>query len=241
MDLAKYKSLTGINVPASQEARVNAVIRRTKARLEAMLGYTLKPKNLYTELGKAQLEGFLPMLNNLENLEEPDEEEGVYKLFPYNEVDRYILTDPFKNVYKVKLVMPINDGEFITVTDLDNVVAKFGRDNIARSIERHYDWFTWEWYRSWQFRYESNGDAGLMVAVDADWLDCFPDDIMYLWADMVEYQSDPNSNLASESVDGHSWSKTKDGQTNPEESTEAIQLIKRYAGPFGAVSRNPVR
>lgn len=230
-----------MTVPASQEARVKAVIRRTQARLEALLGYTLRPKNLYTELGKVQFEGFLPMLNELDNLIDPDEEEGVYKLFSYNEVDRYFLTDPFTNVYAVKLVMPLNDGEFVTVTDLDNVVAKYGRDGISKTIERHYEWFTWEWYRSYVYSYASNGDAGLMLAVEADWIDCFPDDILYLWADMIEYESNPNNALASESVDGHSWSRTKDNQIAPQDKPEAIQLITRYAGPFGSVKRNPVR
>lgn len=241
MDLEKYKKLTGVTVPASQEARINASIRRTKAQLEAMLGYTLKPQNLYTELGKVRFEGYLPMLNDLDNLIAPDKEQGVYKLFDYNEVDRYILTDPFTNVYNVKLVMPLNDGEFVTVADLDNVVAKYGRDNVAKTIERHFEWFTWEWYRSWRYSYTSNNDAGLQVAVEADWIDCFPDDIMYLWADMIQFQTSINFGIASESVDGHSWSRTKEDQIPPEAKVDNIKLITRYAGPFGSVRRNPVR
>lgn len=241
MDLNKYKSLTGNEVAPAQEAKFNASIRRTKAKLEAMLGFSLKPKNLYTELGKVRFEGYLPMLNNLETLLDPDEEQGTFKLFPYNETDRYFHVDPFTNVYSVKLVMPINDGEFVTITDLDNVVAKYGRDGIAKYIERHYEWFTWEWYRSWLYSYASNGDAGLMLAVEADWLDCYPDDLMYLWADMVDYRVNPNSGIASESVDGHSWSRTKEAQVAPEHNVGSKQLLTRYAGPFGSVTRNPVR
>lgn len=241
MNLEKYKTLTGINVPASKEARITASIRRTKAQLEAMLGFTLKPKNLYTELGKVQFEGYLPMLDNLDNLLPPDEEEGVYKLFSYNEKDRYFLTDPFTNIYNVKLVMPLNDGEFVTVSDLDNVVAKYGRDNIGKTIERHWEWFTWQWYLTYRYSYTSSNDGGLMLAVEADWLDCYPDDIMYLWADMVTFQTGANYGLASESVDGHSWSRTKDDQIAPEAKLENKKILQRYAGPFGSVTRNPVR
>lgn len=241
MNLDKYKTLTGNTVAPSQEAKVTASIRRTKARLEAMLGFSLKPKNLYTEKGKVQFEGHLPMLNDLSNLLAPDEEEGVYKLFPFYDADRYFHVDPFKNIYHVKLVMPINDGEFVTVTDLDNVVAKYGRDGIGKFIERHNEWFTWEWYRTWRYSWKANTAQGLMLAVDADWLDCYPDDILDLWTDMIEYQSDPNMGVASESVDGHSWSKTKTVQVAPEARTDNISLLTRYAGPFGSVMRNPVR
>lgn len=241
MNLDKYKSLTGNDVAPEQEAKFNASIRRTRAKLEAMLGFSLRPKNLYTEKGKVQFEGYLPMLNNLEALLPPDEEQGVYKLFPYYEADRYFHVDPFTNVYNVKLVMPINDGEFITVTDLDNVVAKYGRDGIAKYIERHYEWFTWQWYQTWRYRYTSASEAGLMIAVEADWINCYPDDLMYLWTDMVDHQVNPNSGLASESVDGHSWSRTKEEQIAPEQKSGSQTLLARYAGPFGSVARNPVR
>ena len=137
--------------------------------------------------------------------------------------------------------MPINDGEFITISGLDNVVAKYGRDNIGKYIERHYDWFTWEWYRTYLYSYTSSSDAGLMLAVDADWLDCYPDDILYLWCDMIDYNANPNLTLASESVDGHSWSRTKEDQIPPQDKLISKQLLAQYAGPFGSVVRNPVR
>jgi hypothetical protein len=238
VNLEKYQELTGNTVKSSQEGKVKANIRRTQAQLEAMLGFSLKPKNLYTEKGKVQFEGYLPV-EDLTVLLPPDVEEGVYKLFPYNETDKYLHVDPFTNVYKVKLVMPVRDGEFITVTDLDNVVAEYGRDGIGKYIERHYEWFTWAWYRTWRVRWASSSDAGLMVAVEADWVKCYPDDIMYLWADMVDHYTDGNRNLKSESVDGHSWSKAD--TTAPETSQASKLLLSRYAGPYGSVLRNPVR
>lgn len=238
MDLKKYKELTGLTITTSNEALVTATIRRTKAALETMLGFTLKPKNLYTEKGKVRLEGYFPTPDELDLLPS-DEEVGIYKLFPYSETDKYFHVDPFENLYSVKLVVPGLDGDFITVTDLDNVVPQYGRDNIGKYIERHYSWFTWQWYKSYKLSFTSDSGAGLMLAVEADWLSCYPDDIMYLWADMISYYRDPNLNLKSESVDGHSWSKGD--ITPPETHLENKQLIARYAGPNGSVARNPVR
>lgn len=237
MNLEKYQELTGYTVKASQEAKVKANIRRTQAQLETMLGFSLKPKNLYAEKGKVQFEGYLPV-EDLTVLSPPDDEEGTYKLFQYNEADKFFHVDPFTNIYKVKLVMPVNDNEFITVTDLDNVVANYGRDGIGKYIERHYEWFTWAWYRTWRVRWASSSGAGLQLAFEADWVNCYPDDIMYLWADMVTHYVDDNRNLKSESVDGHSWSKAD--ASAPETSQTSKLLLSRYAGPYGSVTRNPV-
>ncbi len=241
MNLEKYTELTGNTVAPAKEAKFNATIRRTKAQLETMLGFTLKPKNLYTEKGKVQFEGHLPMLDELDNLLSPDEEQGTYKLFPFNDADKFLHVDPFKNIYKVKLVMPITDGEFVTIVDLDNVVASYGQDNIGKYIARHYEWFTWNWYRTWNYSWNARSDEGLMLAVDADWLDCYPDDLLYLWTDMIDYQTSPNYGIASESVDGHSWSRTKDSQSAPETKLSSQKLLTRYAGPFGSIARNPTR
>lgn len=239
MNLDKYRELTGLTVSASKEARTTAAIQRTKVVLEAMLGFSLKPKNLYTEKGKVQFEGYLP-IDDLTDLLDPDEEEGVYKLFPYNETDRFFHVDPFNNVYKVKLVMPVNDGEFITVTELDNVVAQYQRDGIGKYIERYYGWFTWRWYETWRMRYATT-EGGLQLAVEADWITCLPNDIMYLWADMITFYANPRLDIASESVDGHSWSKSKESLQAPEGLKVNRTLLARYAGPYGSINRNPVR
>ena len=240
MNLDKYTSLTGITVDSSDEAKVKAMIARTKSMLETALGYTLKPKYLYTEKGKVQFEGYLPLPieDQTNNLLPPDEEQGLTKLFDYKESDRFLHVDPYKNVYSVKLVYPVTDGEFITIVKLDNVVAHYERDGIGKFVEKHYDWFTWEWYRTWRLSWDSRGSSGVQLAVDADWIDCYPDDLMYLWADMVTYYADPDSNIKSESVTGHSW--TKADTTPPQDLPSNQKLLARYAGPRGAVVHNPV-
>ncbi len=250
MNVEKYQELTGESVPADDQARIESVIRRTQSKLESLLGFSLRSKNLYTEKGKVQFEGFLPLEIVDEDLLPADEEQGRYKLFPFNDKDEYLHTDPFKNIWHVKLVMPLQEGEFVTIVDLDNVIAQYGRDNIGKYIARHYEWFTWAWYLTWRYSWKSNVETGLMLAVDADWIDCYPDDLMYLWADMVTYYSNPNysllGNIKSESVDGHSWSVGsagggKGGDTPPELNPMNRQILSRYAGPYGSIARNPVR
>lgn len=248
MDLNKFTELTGVQIPAGQEAKYTAVIRRTKSVLESMLGYSLKPKNLYTEKGKVQFEGFIP-IEDFDVLLPPDEEEGTYKLFPFKENDKFFHIDPYTNVYKVKLVVPANDGEFITILDLDNVVSNRSRDGIGKYVERYWKWFTWQWFDTWRLRYyNASGQQGLMLAVEADWLKCYPDDLMYVWADMVLYYTNPSysivGNIATESVDGHSWSRVNrasaTGALAPEYQVENVQILQRYAGPFSSIVRNPV-
>lgn len=238
MDIDKYTELTGITVSPSQEASVNAMIRRTKSMLETLLGFSLKPKYLYTEKGKVQFQGLFPN-TDLNTLLPPDDEEGNYKLFQYNERDKYFHVDPFTNIYHVKLVLPQNDGEFITILDLKHVAAQYGRDAIAKYIERYSEWFTWDWYPNLQLLYCNSERGGLQLAVDADWIKCLPEDLMFLWADMVTFYADGNSNIKSESVDGHSW--TKDNTDAPEEEPSSILVLQRYAGPYGSIMRNPVR
>lgn len=245
MDLDKYQTLTGTTVSDGDGARYTATINRVNVLLESALGYSLSPsKNLYiTELGKVQFDGQLAYYPiNFDNLLDPDETEGTYRLFPYNENDRYIKTDPFTNIYHVKLVQPQNDDEFVTFSDLIDYSSKRAR-KFSKYVERQDSWFTWDWYQ-W-LRGILGQDNGLMVAVDADWLSCnnnMPQDLQYLWADMVTYYASDEvsvtGNIKSESVNGHSWSKTnagggKSGDLTPDQSPTGSGIIAQYAGPNG--------
>lgn len=251
MDLAKYEELTGTTVSESDKKRVNANIRRVNAKLESLLGYSLSDsKNFYKEeLGKVQFQGGYPYYPiNVDKLLPADEQEGDYRLFYYNPVDPYIPIDPAKNVYHVKLVQSLNEDEFATIMDLNNFAWKNSR-NFGKFIHKENGWFNWSWY-NWLMNELGNG-TGLLVAVDADWLNCnnMPQDLAFLWADMVSYYSDENysvsGSLKSESVTGHSWTRANAGggkgeDLAPQDTTEASKLLKQFAGPNGtAKARNP--
>ena len=79
--------------------------------------------------------------------------------------------------------------------------------------------------------------------MDADWVDFtddesdIPDDLLYLWCDMINYWADPDRDIKSESVDGHSWSR---GDIRaPEELIENKLILDKYAGPYGSIIRIP--
>lgn len=234
MNIDKYEELTGNTVAEDEKSKVTANIRRSRALLETLLGFTLTPKNLYNELGKTSQEIFCPDAD-ISNLLPPDEVQGVYKLFPYNKLDKYFHVDPFTNIYAVKLVYVTTNYDFVTVKSFDgldfseNVKAQYGREGIGKYIQRCPTCF---------FSCDCACKDCLQLAVDADWLKCYPDDIMYLWADMVDYYIDCNNNLKSESIDGHSY--TKANTEAPETSPHNLLLLKRYAGPHGSVAVMPV-
>lgn len=227
MDIEKYTELTGKTVSPQEEAVFNAQIRRTKAMLETLLGFTLKPSNLYNELGKAQNDCACPKVDT-STLLSPDEAEGVYKLFSYNKDDKFFHVDPFKEVYSVKLVYVEHDGEFVTMKTFKNVKPQFGRDGIGKYIEKCLDCMCF-----------CDCDGCVQLAVDADWLDCYPDDILYLWCDMIDYQIDCTKGFKSESIEGHSYSKTDAAIASPETLPQNVLLLKRYAGPYGSVAVMP--
>ena len=55
---------------------------------------------------------------------------------------------------------------------------------------------------------------------------------------MATYYSDPNSNIRSESIDTHSYTKFSD--IAPENESFNLAVLKKYAGPYGSVSRMPI-
>lgn len=240
MDLALYEKLTGTTVADADKTRVNAVIRRTNGTLESALGYSLSPsKNIdKEELGIVQFQGAYPYFPfNTSTLLPADEQEGDYRLFDYYDDDLYIKTDPARNIYSVKLVKVMNDDEFVTIYDLKDFTSKNSR-KFGKFIQRETGWFNWHWY-FWLVEQVGNGN-GLMVAVDADWLTCnnMPDDLAFLWADMVTYYSSEDisvtGNLKSESVNGHSYSYDK--AVAPESLESSIKTLTQYAGPNGSLA-----
>lgn len=253
MTIADYQTLTGTVVPEADVTRMKAVIRRSESRLASLLGYSLSKQKTWTELGKVQYDGLtpfpsLPVSDDvLDNLSAADDQTGDIQLFNFDELDTHIKINPAKEVYRAKVVLPVNEDEFITIYDLDEGMPYLNGAGLITAITRYYSWFTWTWWNSLLWTDRSN----LMLAVDAEYInvcdiDRYPD-LAYLLADMVTYYADPNYSLMgvirSESIDSHSYSRASTGTTPdsaaPEGQASSRQIIERYAGP--AVYRKKVR
>ncbi len=253
MTIAEFQELTGAEVPTSDTARVKAVIRRTEAKLESLLGYSLTRQNTWTELGKVQSSGntpfpSLPVSDSvLDNLKPADKAEGDYQLFNFDELNTHIRINPAQEVYRAKIVLPVSRDEFITILDLKNGTPYLNAAGLVVAISRYANWYTSPWYSSLSGFHKAN----LMLAVDADYVNVcdanqYPD-LAYLLTDMITYYSDPNYSvmgvIRSESIDSHSYSRASTGKTadesSPEGQASSQRIIQKYAGP-GAF-RNLVR
>ena len=227
MTLDQYQTLTGITVPASQVAVVTAQLNRVQAILETMLGYTLDPDdvltNLYSELGISPNECSCSSVD-VDNLNPADPVEYAYRLYRYNHKDKYLFVDPFTAINKVKLV---KDGVTIKVLDDDEYRVQYGKDGIAKYIEVCDDCFC-----------VCDCKDCIQLAVDADWVwETVPDDLLYVWADMITYYADCKQDIKSESIGAHSY--TKFDNTPPETTPANYAVLQRYAGPYGSVIKTP--
>ena len=230
MNLEKYEQLTGKIIPVSQRPYYEAQIKRVQTKLETLLGYTLEPSELYTELGKTQAECVCPDVPK--TLLPPDPVRGIVKVFPYNYKDKFLHLDPFLDVYAVKLVKVMDNRQFVTYKTFETFTKQYMTQGIGNHIEKCETCFC-----------DCDCKDCVQLAVDANWVDFteedsdIPDDLLYLWCDMIDYYADPDKDIKSESVDGHSWSK---GDIKaPEDYDMAKLLLRRYAGPYGSVTRIP--
>lgn len=240
MTLNEYETLTGTTVPASQQTFVTAQIAEAQSALEDLLGFTLDPDktltNYYEELGKTQSECACPDVNT-ENLQDPDAVEGAYRLYRWNEKDRFIHIDPFSDIHKVKLVrvhpeLAEDDKNGITVRTLeaDEYRVQVGKDGVSKFLEICWDCFC----------VCPCGSECLQLAVDADWLwaDDLPTDLQRVWARLVGFASDSTANVRSESIGPHSYTKFE--RLDPYTDSRYTRVIRRYAGPYGSIVKNPV-
>lgn len=233
MDLSKYETLTGITVPTADVTRVTAQIVRTRLMLESMLGFTLDSKkvqeNLYNELGKTPLECSCPSVDT-SDLEEPDDVIGAYRLYSYNELDKYFFIDPFTQLNSVKLVF-LRQGEepngITTKTyETDEIRIEALAGGFSKYLQPHSFCVC-------------HCDHSIQLAVDAEWMfdSCLPNELLYVWTDMITYYGDCKALIKSESINSHSY--TKDNVKAPEEYSRNLNIIKRYAGPYGSLSIQP--
>lgn len=219
MNITEYQELSGINVASKDVDRVTATISKTQKILEGMLGYSLDTRdtNEYDEIGKTITE--CPCDIDLNNLSAPDSVEFAYRLFTYREDDKYLSIDPATVIYAVKLV---KDGVTVKTLDSDDYRAHF-KNGLIKFIERRKLWCDVEC----EF---------VQLAVDAEWaFEEVPDDLSYIWADMVTYYSDLNKDIKSQVLGTHSY--TKFDNKEPENKTQSLSIIKKYAGPNGSLNR----
>lgn len=232
MDLKKYEKLMGITIPESKKVYYEAQIRRVQTKLESLLGFTLKASHIYKELGKSQVECVCPDIPESQSLLPADEVKGTIKIFPYNVKDKFLHIDPFHEVYNVKLGKVLESKEFVTFKTFEHFTQHFMSQGIGKYVEKCQNCFC-----------DCDCKDCVQLIVDADWVDFtddesdIPDDLLYLWCDMINYWADPDKDIKSESVDGHSWSR---GDIKPpEELIENKLILNKYAGPFGSVTRIP--
>jgi hypothetical protein len=219
MNITEYQELSGINVASKDVDRVTATISKTQKILEGMLGYSLDTRdtNEYDEIGKTITE--CPCDINLDNLSAPDSVEFAYRLFTYREDDKYLSIDPATVIYAVKLV---KDGVTVKTLDSDDYRAHF-KNGLIKFIERRKLWCDVEC----EF---------VQLAVDAEWaFEEVPDDLLYIWSDMITYYSDLNKDIKSQVLGTHSY--TKFDNREPENKSENLSIIKKYAGPNGSLNR----
>ena len=245
MTIAEYQTLTGITVATADINRVTAIIRKATTKLEGSLGYSLSKQKTWTELGKVQYSGLtpfpsLPVSDDvLNNLSPADDQTGDIQLFNFDELDKHIKINPAKEIYRAKIVLPINQDEFITICELENGMPYLNSGGLVTAITCYYSWFSWTWYNTLLSQDRSN----LMIAVDAEYIDLCDvnkySDLAYLLADMVSYYADPSysviGTIRSETIDTHSYSRASTGATadsaTPQEQPSAKRIIEKYAGP----------
>lgn len=238
MNLTKYQELTGITVDSEDTAKITAQIRRTRTILESLLGYSLEKnkavENQYEELGKASvdciLQGVWTDIDNL-TLTDPDEVIGSYRLFNYNRKDKYFEVDPFTRLNAVKLVF-IKRGDEpngITHRTFTNGTTRVHKTGVITKYIEHCK----------ECRCLCICENCVQLAVDADWLneECLPDDLLYIWADMVTFYSNEKVDVKSETLATHNY--TKFDRKFPETLPESIKILTKYAGPNGTVVNDP--
>lgn len=227
----KYTELTGICIPANQQIRVNAQIRKSLRILEQLLGFSLDPDELntnqYAEEGKSTSDFDCSCCMNDDPVLDPaDPVIFAYRLFPYNRADKYLSIDPCSDVYAVKLV---KNGVTYRTFETSEYGVEFKR-GIIKFLHRVDCWCLCV-----------QPCNCVQLAVDAQWLwpdDQMPEDLMDVLCEMTTYYSNQKSNIKSETLGSHSY--TKFANTPAEQLDHNLAVIKKYAGPLGTVSQMPV-
>ncbi len=230
MNIDLYEELTGSTVANSKRAFIQSRIKYTQAILEDLLGFTLDGSlyniNHYTETGKTASE--CPCPSDDLDLNDPDEVVFAYRLFPYNYKDKYLMIDPASEVHAVKLV---KDGVTYKTFETDEYRKHYKFDLIKFLEEINCCWCTKAYCEEYCKQ--------MQLAVDATWVwasDSIPDDLNYIWVEMIDYYKDKNKDVISQTLGSHSYRKDT---TAPEQKSRNLNIIRKYAGPLGNASRIP--
>lgn len=256
-DYRQFIEFTGIELNPKQIQQYPFVYRRALRRIEEILGWSLTQRMKYEEAGKTssecrcidqtmneeQYEAFI------EGLIDPDEEEGVLRIFPFNNLDTNLFIDPAKYVYKVKLVIPTrgDNDQFITIKTFKNWMPKVAKNQFIQYIELCKDDLA-------QLALGCGCDCTncALLLIDGDWIrNEFPEELMWVLADQIiwEYQNlqsldkDSNRIVTSESVSNHSVSylvtdaEKKGGgdyysKKSPLDEEYILGILEQYIGPY---------
>lgn len=233
----KYTELTGLEVENS--TLFIATSRRVRTSLENLLGFTLdktkSSENLYNEQGKSQIDCSSPNVDDGEYtgaLNPADDVVNAYRLYKFDEFDKYFHVDPFTKLHKAKLVFIQGDIE-ITLKTLENV-----REQRERGFTKYIE-------KCKECLCICECVECVQLAVDADWLfdGCLPDDLLYVWADLITAEMDCEGikGIKKETITSHSVEyveKQDTGDTGLNLTGQQYATIQKYAGPFGTVT-NP--
>lgn len=226
MDISDYESIKGITVPTADRTRVSAEIVHTQRILEGMLGFTLDSSlidtNQYMEIGKTPADCPCPETVDVDALDDPDSVTFAYRMFNYNKKDTLISIDPCSAIHAFKLVF--NNITFKTF-DSDEY-----REHTENEIIKYLEKCDNCCFCSCEIC------ICVQVAVDATWLwATLPDDLDQVWAEMVTFYSDLKTNIKSETMGPHSYTKFNDKP--PEKEDHNMAVIQKYVGASGSARR----
>lgn len=181
--------------------------------------------SVYISKAIAVLEGMLgySLDSELRNENQVTSLTGANRLFLMNKNDEFVKIDPAYSISGVKLFVNFEFEE-----DLEYNVVE--RNGLVKYIVPDY---------SLPCGCRSLCDCNnYQIAVNADWAFSegkIPDDLLSVIAEMGNYYSDLKKDIKSESLGTHSY--TRFDRIKPETDSSNLEIIKRYAGPKGSVSK----
>lgn len=223
----EFEALTGFPVTTENADRFEILSDAAVSELEQLLGWPLNPEtwdNQYIEIGKSRNEWSCPSADS-DDLDDPDEVEGKYRLFTAHVGDTYLAIDPAEEIHAVKVVQ---NGVTCKHYEDDEFKPKIinGAVQTVKYIELG----------------KPFGVCGcdvvddlLHIAVDADWAysEGIPFDLKKVLAAIILEGMDVKRDVKSESVISHSYTKFDRSDYRKTYQT----TLQRYAGPNGIVKR----